>query len=639
MNKKLSVLLLLSLGLITSKSFTQENSLDPVTITSSVSAIASSKTGRNITVISGEQFQKQPIQSIDDLLKYIPGIEVQQRGPMGAQADIIIRGGTFQQVLVVLDGIRLNDPLTGHFNNYIPIAPAEIDRIEVLYGASSAIYGTEAVGGVINIITKSFSSQKNIKNNQLQAQTSVGQFGLVNLKMGGVYHKGKQTFAGGLLSNQTSGQPQRGTDGFVHATTASFSYSNKLSSYWNLAARVAYDDRHFAAQNFYTTFKSDTAFEKVKTYWNHLQLCYEKGKSKLNIDAGYKAVSDYYKFNTAVAANENKASLFQSQITLNQKLNTTTTATAGGQFVQKNITSNDRGNHHVPQAAAFIVINKQIGNNFFINPAVRYDYSERFGNKVVAQINTSYKRNNLQLRASAGNTIRDADFTERYNNFGKPLVTSGSIGNPNLNAEQSFSFEFGADYWVINNWKFTASWFQRNQTDLIDFVTTPYNEISNNNNLVPTGTYAYAKNISKVNTAGLELTTQFNKSWKNQQLFSTLGLLWMQSRSADASSKTSFYINSHATFLLNYNMQYSYKDFSLALNGLYKERAEAASSAINAIVTPNYFLLNAKASYTLSKKHCSIFIQANNLLDKSYSDLLGTPMPNRWLMGGVQLNW
>jgi iron complex outermembrane receptor protein len=156
---------------------------------------------------------------------------------------------------------------------------------------------------------------------------------------------------------------------------------------------------------------------------------------------------------------------------------------------------------------------------------------------------------------------------------------------------------------------------------------------------VPTGTYAYAKNISKVNTAGLELTTQFNKSWKNQQLFSTLGLLWMQSRSADASSKTSFYINSHATFLLNYNMQYSYKDFSLALNGLYKERAEAASSAINAIVTPNYFLLNAKASYTLSKKHCSIFIQANNLLDKSYSDLLGTPMPNRWLMGGVQLNW
>ena len=638
MNKKL-YLLLMSIGFINCQSFAQENTLDPVTITSSVSAISSSKTGRNITVIEGKQLEKQPIQSIDDLLKYIPGIEVQQRGPMGAQADIIIRGGTFQQVLVVLDGIRLNDPLTGHFSSYIPIAPAEIERIEILYGASSAIYGTEAVGGVIHIITKSFNAQKNTPKNQLQAQTSLGQFGLFNLQVGGVYHKGKQTFAGGLLTNQTNGQPQRGTDGFVHTTTASLSYSNKLSSFWSLAARIAYDDRHFAAQNFYTTFKSDTAFEKVKTYWNHLQLTYEKNNSKLSIDAGYKAVSDYYKFNSVAAANENEASLFQSQITLNQKLSKTTTATVGGQFVQKNITSNDRGNHHVPQAAAFIVINKQIGNHFFVNPALRYDYSERFGNKIVAQINTSYKRNNLQLRASAGNTIRDADFTERYNNYGKTLVTSGSIGNPNLNAEQSFSFEFGADYWVKNNWKFTASWFQRNQTDLIDFVTAPYNEISNNSNLIPTGSYAYAKNISKVNTAGLELTTQFTKSWKNQQLFSTLGLLWMHSRSADAASKTSFYINSHATFLLNYNVQYSYKAFTIALNGLYKERAEATASGINATVTPNYFLLNAKTSYALCKKRCSIFIQANNLLDKSYSDLLGTPMPNRWLMCGVQLNW
>ncbi|CAF3927166.1 unnamed protein product, partial [Rotaria sp. Silwood1] len=87
----------------------QDNTLNPVTVTSSVTPIKASETGRNITVIKGEQFAKQPIQSIDDLLKYLPGVEVQQRGPMGAQADIVIRGGTFQQVLVVLDGIRLND--------------------------------------------------------------------------------------------------------------------------------------------------------------------------------------------------------------------------------------------------------------------------------------------------------------------------------------------------------------------------------------------------------------------------------------------------------------------------------------------------------------------------------------------------
>src|SRR3978361_2092596 len=142
--RKLKTAMLFSSFLTTYLFAQTNNDLDPVTVTASIAPIATSKTGRNITVIKGEQLDKQPIHSIDELLKYLPGIEVQQRGPMGAQSDIIIRGGTFQQVLVVLDGIRLNDPLTGHFSSYIPIAPAEIERIEILKGAASAIYGTQA---------------------------------------------------------------------------------------------------------------------------------------------------------------------------------------------------------------------------------------------------------------------------------------------------------------------------------------------------------------------------------------------------------------------------------------------------------------------------------------------------------------
>ncbi len=133
--------------------------LDPVTVTASLSSQKISRTGRNVVVIKGEEFNKLPVHSIDELLRYLPGIEIQQRGPMGSQSDIVLRGGTFQQVLVILDGVRLNDPNTGHFNSYIPIAPAEIDRIEILKGASSAIYGSEAVGGVIQIITKSFATK------------------------------------------------------------------------------------------------------------------------------------------------------------------------------------------------------------------------------------------------------------------------------------------------------------------------------------------------------------------------------------------------------------------------------------------------------------------------------------------------
>src|SRR6476646_11025513 len=106
------------------------NELDPVTISSSLTENRSSQTGRNIFIIKGNKFNSLPIHSVDELLKYVPGVEVQSRGPLGAQSDISIRGGTFQQVLVILDGIRLNDPNTGHFTSYIPISPEEIDRIE-----------------------------------------------------------------------------------------------------------------------------------------------------------------------------------------------------------------------------------------------------------------------------------------------------------------------------------------------------------------------------------------------------------------------------------------------------------------------------------------------------------------------------
>ena len=122
-------------------------------------------------------------------------MEVQARGPMGAQSDIVMRGGTFQQVLVILDGIRLNDPITGHFNSYIPIAPAEIERIEVLKGASSAIYGSEAVGGVIHIITKSFAAKKGVKQKSAIAQVTGGQYDLINAQAGGFISNGKTAFA------------------------------------------------------------------------------------------------------------------------------------------------------------------------------------------------------------------------------------------------------------------------------------------------------------------------------------------------------------------------------------------------------------------------------------------------------------
>src|SRR5262249_37367293 len=149
----------------------------------------------------------------------------------------VLRGGTFQQVLIILDGIRLNDPLTGHFNCYIPISPAEIERIEILKGASSAIYGSEAIGGVINIITKSFSAKRNQQKKQLSVSAIGGEYEFLNVAAGGFWQKNNSAIGGGILVNNSDGQPQRGTRGSFNNQTASLSVKQFINEYWSISVR------------------------------------------------------------------------------------------------------------------------------------------------------------------------------------------------------------------------------------------------------------------------------------------------------------------------------------------------------------------------------------------------------------------
>ena len=435
----------------------------------------------------------------------------------------------------------------------------------------------------------------------------------------------------GILSNNADGQPQRGTTGYFNNNTASLSVGHYFNEYLHLSLRTAYDKRKFSAQNFYTTFKSDTANETVETLWNQLNLTYKKGANKFSLDGGYKQVKDRYAFNSVGAPNRNTSTLLQILGLYERTVSDKTSVTGGLHIQNKKIISNDRGDHQLIQAAGFFVLNQSAGN-FSLMPALRIDYTENSGTELVPQLNISYKKNNLQLRGSAGKTIRQADFTERYNNYNKTLVTSGSIGNPNLEAEHSFSYEAGADLFVKNIFKISATAFKRDQQELIDWTPTPYSQMPRKTNLSPTGSYALAKNIAKVNTEGFEADVQFtNQISTSQKIWAVLGLLWLNSKSSD--TIPSFYISSHAKFSSNFSVAYENKIFGISINGIYKKRREQSAVAINAKLSPHYFIMNAKAEIFLFKRS-SIFFQADNMFNENYSDLLGSQMPGRWLMGG-----
>jgi iron complex outermembrane receptor protein len=278
-----------------------------------------------------------------------------------------------------------------------------------------------------------------------------------------------------------------------------------------------------------------------------------------------------------------------------------------------------------------------LGNYFFVSPAIRLDYSEGYGWEFDPQVNISYHKQKWQLRGTAGRTIRDADFTERYNNYNKAFVSSGSIGNPALKPEHAFSYEAGADYFALNDLKISGTFFQRYQRGVIDYVPTAYADMPRKENLSPTGTYALTKNISTVDITGFETEVQYSKQIQNQQhIWATVGFTWLDNKSSSATP--SFYISSHAKFLNTFSVVYSYDRFFASVNGLYKKRNPQTSSANIAKVSPDYFVMNVKLEASIIKKLLSAFVEADNVFDENYADLLGSQMPGRWLMGGIKIS-
>lgn len=610
--------------------------LETATVTATLHPSHFRETGRNITIIKGELIRQLPVNSVDELLRYLPGVEVQQRGPQGSQGDIIIRGGTFQQVLVIIDGVKLNDPLTGHFSGYIPIHPAEIERIEILKGASSAIYGSEAVGGVVHIITKTFSGSDDKRDNGLQAGIQASEYKLLNANAYAGFSNARSKLAGGFITNNAGGQPLRGTRSFFHLTTANLSFSRRLGQHWRFSARGAADFRYFNAQNYYTTFASDTARENVDAWWGQINLRKKTEKSSLNIDAGYKSLRDQYWFRPGLAPNDNKSALFTAQAYYHTAFSKVHSVTGGVQLQHKKIRSNDRGNHTLWHGAAYAIFHQQWPSKLSLHESIRLDADESYGWVLVPQLNLGWSPNRFTLRFSAGRSIRDADFTERYNNYNKALVTSGRIGNPNLGPEASWNLEAGIDYYANSGWKLTYGSFYRRHRNLIDWAPTAYANMPRQVNLSPSGSYALARNVEQVNTRGLELEASYNKKWSPDRSLSVMaGLTLMQSSNDD--SIPSFYIASHANVLASFSVAWQHRSFSLSVNGLYKQRDRQEAAAIKAVVTPSYFVMNTKLGWRLPARAGMLFVQADNVFDKDYSDLLGSPMPGRWLSAGIDI--
>jgi vitamin B12 transporter len=608
------------------------------------------QTGRYVTVIPGRTLSQYPVASLDDLLRLLPAIEMQSRGNFGTQADITLRGSTFNQVLILLDGMRLNDPLTGHFAGYLPITPAEIEQIEVVRGPGAALYGPDAVGGFVNIVTKTFAATHRPDGVEIGGTFMAGEYDLKSTNAGFYGQDKGLRLAGGILNNTASGQllnlPGGGRNDFK-LNTYSLSGAYQISPKFSAAARASFDRRDYNAQNFYTTLASDRARETTSRDWYQGQLRYNwNARARTEVQLVGTSSTDYYVYTPTSVASDHLMHYLNMQAQHQLRLSNKVQLTLGGQADRRSVRSNDRGDHAVWHQGAFAVAGLAPAAGLNLTAALRLDHDQAYGTEVLPQVTASQLLGEkLTVRAAVGRAIRAANFTEQYNSYLNPgVVPNGyvragtNVGYAGLNAERTWSYEGGLDYQLVPVLTLRATYFNRYGRNLIDYVNTPGSQIveaTGLRNINPAATYRFAQNLFAVSTQGLEFeaSTRAQLS-KGLRLDGSVGYTYTH-LNVDGNI-VSQYLSNVAKQLVSGNVSLVHRRFTASLGGVYKQRAGAPPLG-DFTLSSDYVVINGRLDVALLPERLWVVGQAQNLFDAKYSDLLGAQMPGRWLMAGVRL--
>lgn len=647
---------LLFLWFLTNIAFTQSENqniakldslqLDQVVVTASRVPMEQYKTGRSISVIKADELREMPVSTVDELLRYLPGVNLNARNDFGVQSDIGIRGSTFSQVLVIVDNVRFNDPLTAHFNNNIPIPLSEIAQVEVIRGPAAASYGSDAVGGVIHIKTRTFLNQPQSKDIETRGEVSFGQHNLNHTDVGVNYQKKNWAFSTAYKNSIADGEtfvnpnflagndPDSLYQNFFDLRTISAAVTGRIGKGLRIYGRAGYDYRDFNAKYFYTRSGFDESEETVKSFWSQVAVGYQKNKHDFEWTSGYKTTNDLFVFNPLFTPNEHDTKQFFTNLSHRVALNKKMTLASGVQLIDKKINSTDRGEHQNLSVGLYSVVSYAIAKHWQTHISVRVEHDENFGWEILPQASLSYQIKGVVLRTSYGRSVRAADFTERFISSKIPNLSPGrNIGNPDLKAEVSQSFDLGGEYFFNQHNSFTITGFYRTSSNLIDYTLRNSTTITNVNNLQDDADYFYADNVTESSVTGIELAIKNGFTIKDKYSLRTqLAYTWL--KTTGETGELSKYIANHPTHQVGLTLDMEICDFRLTSTTSLSTRQEELVAAISGDIPKNYFVSHLKLGYQIASR-ITPFISVRNIGNTAYQEILGANLPGRWWRVGV----
>jgi len=528
-------------------------------------------------------------------------VDLQSRNlKSGIQTDFSLRGSTFQQVLILLNGQRVNDPQTAHYNSDLPFTKQDIKNIEVIPGASSSLFGADAIGGAINFALKA-PKEKEV----------VWEFGSGSNRNGyGLFSLSDRLEELGFRVSVEDAQSKgfrEDTDYKKFTTSLSTNYELAQGSWEN---DFGYQEKNYGAYDFYTPGLGYPSREWTKTYL--LNSGFTLNSGALLIKPNFLWRRHYDKFTLdetglrSDSVNQHRTDMFTPSIYLQKEIGLLGKVGLGTEWGQERIVSTNLGRHIRDHKSLFLDNSIGLGDKWDIGSSLRWDDFSGFGQVYTGSLSAKFKLT-LESAFNLGisRNMRVPSFTELY------YSDSTTIGNNDLAPEKAWNYETGFEY---NHEGFftNLSFFLRQEEEMIDWVRSD-----------PTQKWQ-ARNFTRDNVFGVE-----------------------------------YALRKRVNRLLNLDVSYTYTDKSIDNQGyLYKYGPNYAQHLVNTVLSfslpfgqqeigfdykkrpgrRGWLLMNSGLNYNLNR-NAKIFLHVENILNVEYQDIAGIPQPGRYAEAGLRLQW
>lgn len=632
--------------------FSDETTLDEVEV-SAGQPLPWSSLPFTISSIEQKDIAAAPATELDDLLEHLSGVDVRQRGPDGVQADISLNGGSFDQVLILLNGVNITDPQTGHYNLDIPVDLSQIKRIEVLRGSATGILGSSAFSGAINLITTPSFTQKGVSG---KAELGTGSFKRLHAAME-LNHASDRLSLTGTASLKTSDGYTTNTDYRIGNGTFLVGYQHPSKGKFLL--QTGYRNKQFGANSFYS-LSYPLQFEATSTLYAALNWEKSTGHHYLQAQVYHRRHHDRFELfrdNTNAASwytghNYHLSDVSGAKFTLTRS-NTHFYSLLGVELRNEHILSNVLGEaltRHIPDpfddAAVFSKAKNRSTFSGITHQRIRFDQLQgSLGTTVNVTpgiglywqggVDASYQaQENTSVSVSLNRSLRLPTFTDLY------YQSATQRSNPALRPEEAVTVN-GQLEWRNNTSQLSIGGFHRWGKGLIDWIRHP------------DSLKWESRNLTNVQATGVSLEMGWHPNVKGGwhslikgchplSIVASYTLLFMDKSAQGYDSKYALDYLKHkltlkTTGILLETRQMGQVSVQVDAGFYCREGTYSVPGSTGLKTYDPYWLADSRVKWT--KKRIAVYVDAYNLFNVQYNDFGGLSQPGLNLRTGLSVSF